>query len=53
MSIDFEKGSIQNMEFLAENAPMLFHAEEANLWNTSNKRANIVSATMIPFTLGT
>lgn len=53
MSIDFEKESIQNMKFLAENAPMLFHAEEANLWNTSNKRANIVSATMIPFTLGT
>ena len=53
MSIDFKKGAIQNMEFLAENVPTLFHAQEANLWNTSNKRANIVSATMIPFMLGT
>lgn len=53
MSIDFKNGAIQNMEFLAENVPTLFHAQEANLWNTSNKRANIVSATMIPFMLGT
>lgn len=53
MSIDFKNGAIQNMEFLAENVPALFHAQEANLWNTSNKRANIVSATMIPFMLGT
>ena len=53
MSIDFKNGAIQNMEFLSENVPTLFHAQEANLWNTSNKRANIVSATMIPFMLGT
>lgn len=53
MSIDFKNGAIQNMEFLTENVPTLFHAQEANLWNTSNKRANIVSATMIPFMLGT
>lgn len=53
MSIDFKNGAIQNMEFLAENVPTLFHEQEANLWNTSNKRANIVSATMIPFMLGT
>lgn len=53
MSIDFKNDAIQNMEFLAENVPTLFHAQEANLWNTSNKRANIVSATMIPFMLGT
>lgn len=53
MSIDFKNGSIQNMEFLSKNVPALFHGQEANLWNTSNKRANIVSATMIPFTLGT
>lgn len=53
MSIDFKNSAIQNMEFLAENVPTLFHAQEANLWNTSNKRANIVSATMIPFMLGT
>lgn len=53
MSIDFKNGSIQNMEFLSKNIPALFHGQEANLWNTSNKRANIVSATMIPFTLGT
>lgn len=53
MSIDFKNSSIQNMEFLSENVPTLFHAQEANLWNTSNKRANIVSATMIPFMLGT
>lgn len=53
MFIDFKNGAIQNMEFLAENVPTLFHAQEANLWNTSNKRANIVSATMIPFMLGT
>lgn len=53
LSIDFEKDSIQNMEFLADNTPGLFHAQEANLWNTSNKRANIVSATMIPFAIGT
>ena len=53
MSIDFKNGAIQNMEFLYENVPTLFHAQEANLWNTSNKRANIVSATMIPFMLGT
>lgn len=53
MSIDFKNGAIQNMEFLSENIPTLFHAQEANLWNTSNKRANIVSATMIPFMLGT
>lgn len=53
MSIDFKNGAIQNMEFLVENVPTLFHAQEANLWNTSNKRANIVSATMIPFMLGT
>lgn len=53
MSIDFKNGSIQNMEFLSENVPTLFHEQEANLWNTSNKRANIVSATMIPFMLGT
>ena len=53
MSIDFKNGAIQNMEFLSENVPILFHAQEANLWNTSNKRANIVSATMIPFMLGT
>lgn len=53
MSIDFKNSAIQNMEFLSENVPTLFHAQEANLWNTSNKRANIVSATMIPFMLGT
>lgn len=53
MSIDFKNGAIQNMEFLSENFPTLFHEQEANLWNTSNKRANIVSATMIPFMLGT
>ena len=53
MSIDFKNSAIQNMEFLSENIPTLFHAQEANLWNTSNKRANIVSATMIPFMLGT
>ena len=53
MSIDFKNGSIQNIEFLSENVPTLFHEQEANLWNTSNKRANIVSATMIPFMLGT
>lgn len=53
MSIDFKNSAIQNMEFLSENVPALFHAQEANLWNTSNKRANIVSATMIPFMLGT
>lgn len=53
MSIDFKNGAIQNMEFLSENVPTLFYAQEANLWNTSNKRANIVSATMIPFMLGT
>lgn len=53
MSIDFKNSAIQNMEFLAKNVPTLFHAQEANLWNTSNKRANIVSATMIPFMLGT
>lgn len=53
MSIDFKNSAIQNMEFLSENVPILFHAQEANLWNTSNKRANIVSATMIPFMLGT
>lgn len=53
MSIDFKNDAIQNMEFLSENIPTLFHAQEANLWNTSNKRANIVSATMIPFMLGT
>lgn len=53
MSIDFKNSSIQNMEFLSENVPTLFHEQEANLWNTSNKRANIVSATMIPFMLGT
>lgn len=53
MSIDFKNDAIQNMEFLSENVPTLFHAQEANLWNTSNKRANIVSATMIPFMLGT
>ena len=53
MSIDFKNGAIQNMEFLSENVPTLFHAQEANLWNTSNKRANIVSATMLPFMLGT
>lgn len=53
MSIDFKNDAIQNMKFLAENVPTLFHAQEANLWNTSNKRANIVSATMIPFMLGT
>ena len=53
MSIDFKNSAIQNMEFLYENVPTLFHAQEANLWNTSNKRANIVSATMIPFMLGT
>ena len=53
MSIDFRNGAIQNMEFLSENVPTLLHAQEANLWNTSNKRANIVSATMIPFMLGT
>ena len=53
MSIDFKNSTIQNMEFLSENVPTLFHAQEANLWNTSNKRANIVSATMIPFMLGT
>ena len=53
MFIDFKNDSIQNMEFLSKNVPALFHGQEANLWNTSNKRANIVSATMIPFTLGT
>lgn len=53
MSIDFKNSAIQNMKFLSENVPTLFHAQEANLWNTSNKRANIVSATMIPFMLGT
>lgn len=53
MSIDFKNSAIQNMEFLSKNVPTLFHAQEANLWNTSNKRANIVSATMIPFMLGT
>lgn len=53
MSIDFKNSAIQNMEFLSENVPTLFHAQEANLWNTSNKRANIVSATMLPFMLGT
>lgn len=53
MSIDFKNSAIQNMEFLSENVSTLFHAQEANLWNTSNKRANIVSATMIPFMLGT
>lgn len=53
MSIDFKNSAIQNIEFLSENVPTLFHAQEANLWNTSNKRANIVSATMIPFMLGT
>lgn len=53
MSIDFKNGAIQNMKFLSENVPTLFHEQEANLWNTSNKRANIVSATMIPFMLGT
>lgn len=53
MSIDFKNSAIQNMEFLSENVPTLFHVQEANLWNTSNKRANIVSATMIPFMLGT
>lgn len=53
MSINFKNSAIQNMEFLSENVPTLFHAQEANLWNTSNKRANIVSATMIPFMLGT
>lgn len=53
MSIDFKNSAIQNMEFLSENVPTLFHAQEANLWNTSNKRANIVSATVIPFMLGT
>lgn len=44
---------IQNMEYLANNNQSLFHEMEANLWGTSNKRANIVTATMLPMSIGT
>ena len=33
--------------------PQQFELMESNLWNTSNKRANISTATMTPFAIGT
>lgn len=33
--------------------PYQFELMESNLWNTSNKRANISTATMTPFAIGT
>lgn len=33
--------------------PYWFELMESNLWNTSNKRANISTATMTPFAIGT
>lgn len=41
---------IQNIE---DVNPLQFELIESNLWNTSNKRSNIVTATLTPFQLGT
>lgn len=41
---------IQNIE---DVDPFQFELIESNLWNTSNKRSNIVTATLTPFQLGT
>lgn len=41
---------IQNLE---DVDPIQFELMESNLWNTSNKRSNIVTATLTPFAIGT